>query len=122
MSARIHNCAFAGIVWLMVSAQALASEPPELQHNPFARPSSEVIAVRSPDATDNPAADSTLDLRATMVGTTGRLANVAGRILRQGDEVNGFVLQHIHEDHAIFVRNGKRRTVYVKPDQVEDDE
>ncbi len=121
MSARVLISVIAGIV-LLVTAQALASEPPELRHNPFARPPSEVIAVRSPDTTDNPATDSTLELRATMVGTTGRLANVAGRTLRQGDEVNGFVLEHIHEDHAIFVRNGKRRTVYVKPDQVEDDE
>ncbi len=109
-------------ILLTASVSVLASEPPQLRHNPFARPPSEAIATRPLDFADDAATDSTIDLRATMVGTTGRLANVSGRTLRQGDEVNGFVLQHIHEDHAIFVRNGKRRTVYVKPDQVEDDE
>lgn len=122
MNRRIHNCVATVGALLMLPSFAVASEPPELRYNPFARPPSEAIAARSPDSDSDSTADSVLDLRATMVGTTGRLANVGGRTLRPGDEVQGFVLVHVHEDHAIFVRNGKQRTVYVKPDREKDDD
>ena len=111
-----------GIMSVVFAMPALASEPPELKNNPFSRPPSERTASfsREDDATEG--SSPTPELQATMVASQSRLANVDGRIVRPGDEVQGYTLLHVHDDHAIFVRNGKRLTVYVKPDLVEDDE
>jgi len=106
---------------LLISADGLAGEPVSLLHNPFSRPPSLITLASSPVV----AADGTVrvfDLRATMVSTTDRLANVAGRTLRPGDEVQGYTLLQVFEDRAIFARAGARLTVYVKPELVDDDE
>ena len=66
--------------------------------------------------------DGTIELTATLVGAKYKLANVAGRIIRLGEEVGGYRLIEVHEDHAVFSRAGNRTTVYVKPDLVESDE
>lgn len=98
-----------------------ADTPTSLAHNPFARPPSEVtMEVRNPVQADGTVAP--LDLRATMVGATDRLANVGGRTLRPGDEVQGYKLMQVYEDKAIFSRDGNRLTVYVKPHLVEEDD
>ena len=57
-----------------------------------------------------------------MVGPAEHLANVAGRILKPGDEIHGYLLVSIHEEHAVFKKDGKLMTVYVKPQLVEDDD
>ena len=89
--------------------------PPPLTNNPFSRPPSDVIiddriSVRS-DEIESP----TLELQATMIGSVNKLANVGGRILRTGDEVQGYRIVEIHEQYAVFERDGRRTTVYVKP-------
>ncbi len=93
--------------------------PPELRNNPFSRPSSNVVIDdRVSVRTDEPASDP-LELQATMIGTSNRLANVGGRILRPGDEFEGHVLVAVHERYAVFRRNGRDTAVYVKPEQPE---
>ncbi len=107
-------------VWpsLLVAADA----PPTLSHNPFSRPSSEVVRMeRAVIETDDGSAP-TLPLQATMVGRVSRLANVAGRILKPGDEYRGYQLVAIHERYAVFERGGETTTVYVKPEQEEEDD
>jgi len=101
---------------------ASASEtPPALSRNPFSRPPSEAIAdVRVEPGRDGPVT-AKLELQATMIGTANKFANVGGRILKPGDEVQGHVLVAIHEQYAVFRKNGKAVTVYVKP-MAEDDE
>ena len=90
--------------------------PPELRNNPFARPPSHVIVDdRVSVRTEEPPSDP-LELQATMIGTSNRLANVGGRILKPGDEFEGHVLVAVHERYAVFRRNGKDTTVYVKPE------
>ena len=106
---------------LMLHGPAGALEPPELAHNPFSRPPSEATfedrpVVRADGKTQD------LELRATMVAPNSRLANVAGRTLRPGDEVAGFTLLQVFEDRAVFTKGGSRLTVYVKPDLEEDDD
>jgi hypothetical protein len=64
----------------------------------------------------------TLDLQATMVGNASRLANVAGRILKPGDEIQGYLLVAVQEEYAVFKRDSKTITVYVKPHLAEDNE
>lgn len=109
------------VTLLLCAAAASASEPPALSHNPFSRPPSQPTAgFRDTAATANSSRD--LELRATMVTTNSKLANVAGRTLRPGDEVQGYTLLQVFEDRAIFVRDRNRITVYVKPDPEDDDE
>ena len=116
---RYFNCAIA--LTLLVEGTTSASEPRDLAHNPFARPPSEAtMEIRNPVQADGTVAP--LDLRVTMVGTTDKLANVGGRIVRPGDEIQGYTLLQVFEDHAIFIRDSNRLAIYVKPHLVEDDE
>ena len=105
-----------------VAFTASATEPPALAHNPFTRPPSERTIEQQAFTGDAQDAPTILELRATMVASNDSLANVGGRTLRPGDEVQGYRLQKVYEDRAVFVRDGRRLTVYVKPDLVEEDE
>lgn len=106
---------------LLQFATADATEQPELAHNPFVRPPSQVVApIRSLMRTDGSTQE--IDLQATLVASKDKLANVAGKILRPGDEVQGYTLVRVYEDRAIFAREGNRLTIYVKPDLQKDDE
>jgi hypothetical protein len=103
---------------LLVAADA----PPTLSHNPFSRPSSEVIRVERDVVESDDGSAPTLPLQATMVGRASRLANVGGRILRLGDDYQGYRLVAINERDAVFERDGRTMTVYVKPLLAEDNE
>lgn len=106
--------------WL--PAATTAGEPPPLAHNPFARPPSEEMDYDHGIIESDDGSGPTLALRATMVGPARRLANVGGRILNTGDEIEGYRLVAIHEDYAVFERAGKAMIVYVKPQVPDDDE
>ena len=107
---------------LAVTATAVAAEPPALEKNPFSRPPSQrtILDQVGDDNGDGTSLD--LVLMATMVAANERLANVGGRIVRPGDEVLGHKLLHVFEDRAVFARNGKRLTIHVKPELVEENE
>ena len=94
---------------------AAAEAPPVLSNNPFSRPPSEAIRDVRPIPESEGRMGSALELQATMIGSVNKLANVGGRILKLGDEVQGYVLVAIHEQFAVFRRNGEDTTVYVKP-------
>ncbi len=117
MKLLVLTIALSALSWpLMTVAQ---DGPPALRNNPFSRPPSNVIvddrvSPRAEDADSEP-----LELQATMIGTVNRLANVDGRILKPGDEIHGHMLVAVHERYAVFRRNGKDTTVYVKPQLVE---
>ena len=104
-------------------ATAAATDgPPGIRHNPFARP-----AFDAPDRSggvDTEAGDraAAIDLRITMVMDDKRLANVGGKVLSPGDELDGYTLARVYEDRAVFTRADKTITVYVKPDLAEDNE
>jgi hypothetical protein len=97
-----------------------ADAPPELSHNPFSRPSSEFIPVAREVVDEGEKAPETLPLLATMVGQVNRLANVGGRILKPGDDYQGYRLLRIHEDSVVFERRGENITVYVRTPVTED--
>ena len=109
------------VAWLLMSSAA-AVEPRQLRHNPFSRPPSERTIVERGAGLDNGTGAPAIDLRATMVSTNDKLANIGGRILRPGDDVQGYSLLQVFEDRAVFVREGKELTIYVKPERMEDDE
>lgn len=120
------NCAprlFSGLlVTTAIALTASGAEPPELRHNPFSRPSTERLVVERQSAPDAKLSSTVINLRATMAAPENSLANVGGRILRAGDEVEGYLLLKVYEDRAVFSRDGRRLTVYVKPDPEGDDE
>lgn len=97
----------------------LAADDGGLQHNPFSRPAPEVIDESATRAA-TPDSDAALIVRATIVSKRGGLANVDGTVIGPGASINGYTLRRVAEDHAVFVRNGREFTVYVKP--VESDE
>jgi hypothetical protein len=113
-------CSVIATTWL--PAASANDEPPALAHNPFSRPAAEANNIDRGVADTGVRSGSTLILRATMVGPAEHLANVAGRILKPGDEIHGYLLVSIHEEHAVFKKDGKLTTVYVKPQLVEDDD
>lgn len=120
---RVAAIALAVIVLLPTGsllADSLES-PPALKHNPFSRPPSEVLSRSPAEPGRDNGVDLMPDLQATMIGTTNKLANVGGRILKRGDEVQGYLLVAIHEQFVVFQRNGEDITVYVKP-LADDDE
>lgn len=104
------------------SLVAATDEPPALSHNPFSRPSSnETLDLgRAIDRDDRNG--TSLDLQATMVGNVRKLANIAGRILQPGDEIDGYELTAVHERYAVLERDGRTTIIYVKPLVAEDDD
>jgi hypothetical protein len=116
----IFSLAMLAVAW--PSLLVAADTPPDLSHNPFARPSSEVIPVTRDVRDDSVSTPEAVPLQATMVGRVNRLANVGGQILKPGDDYQGYRLVAIHEQYAVFSRNGNRIDVYVKPERTEDDE
>ena len=123
MSKGVHITATA--LWCILTftaGAAIAADQRELKHNPFTRPPSERTVPEIDRATFTDGIVQPLDLRATMVGTLSRFANVGGRILRPGDEFQGYTLVKVYEDRAVFSRQGKQEIIYVKPDPVESDE
>lgn len=110
------------VVLALLSATSLyAKDPAPLLNNPFTRPPS-VVTVEPRMSLAADGSIQVIDLRATMVVANKGLANVGGRILRPGDDAQGYTLLRVFEDRAIFSRAGKRLTVYVKPELVEDDD
>ena len=101
---------------------AVAVEPAELRHNPFSRPPSSAIPAGDDAPERGERSAQTPDLRATLVGGNSKLADVGGRILRPGDEINGYRLQQVFEDRAVFEIRGRLITVMVKPDLVDNDD
>ena len=116
------NASLLGGLVLTLTSPSFAEDPPALVHNPFARPPSEVTREDRNFFVSSGNDAPTLQLNATLVGTGYKLANVAGRIMRPGDEVDGFRLLEVYEDHAVFLRAGSKQAIYVKPELVADDE
>ena len=117
--------AVAASIVLMTACPGLvnaADEPPALSHNPFSRPRSEVLRVERSLVESDDGSGPTIALQATMVGHSSRLADVAGRILKPGDEIEGYELIEVHEEYAVFRTGGKSITVYVKSQPAEEDE
>ncbi len=113
-------CSALATAWL--PSLAAADDPPMLVHNPFSRPPSEVTRARDSVIERDDGDGETIDLRATMIGGVSKLANVAGRILKPGDEIEGYKLIAVYERYAVFRRNNEMMTVYVRPNLAEDDE
>lgn len=107
------------VVTLLLATSTAANEAPALKHNPFSRPPSDELRVSTAMVTDESGSRWSLALLATLVGPTERYADVAGRIMKPGDEVEGYKLLDVQEDNATFIKDGRRFTVNVRPDTTE---
>ena len=119
MSARLRRVLYlsAGLLCLpgLVPAQADG-----LKHDPFARP---VLAPRPAPAAPVPG-DSVRapvpepvwkpELRAVMVAGPKSIVNVAGVLVRIGEQIDGYRLVEVHEETAVFVNNKKRVTLSLR--------
>jgi len=107
------NLAFS-ILAISPAGSIAADQPPSLNHNPFSRPPSAVIRPLRPVVENEDGSEPGLPLQATMVGRINRLANVGGRIMKAGDDYEGYRLLAIYEDYAVFEREGHRTRIYVR--------
>ena len=122
MTNAVTKCSILILTVTAPGTPVCADEPPELEHNPFTRPYSKIDVNRAnvDDADSGPMP--AIDLKATLVGGSKGSANIAGRVLRPGDEVGSYRLVRVYEDRAVFSRDGEYLTVYVKPELNENNE
>lgn len=119
---RQRYAVFTSVIVLLACGAAADEAAPELRHNPFSRPPSERTISARDIGLGSSVVPSAIALQATMVAGSNKLANVGGRILRPGDEIQGYSLQQVFEDRAVFSREGKQLTVYVKPERAAEDD
>lgn len=117
-----YSAACCALIATCAVTTGIADEAPPITLNPFARPPSVTIAEEPSLTAPATARRVTMDLRATMVGERGSLANVAGKIISPGDTVEGFQLLRVYDDRAEFEIQGERVTVYVRPPVDENNE
>jgi len=108
---------------VLAGAPELAfAEEAKLQHDPFARPALASLqrGSRGGPASDGKAAPAEprrrLNLQAVMMAGPNSIANVDGMIVRIGDQVYGYRLVAVHERHAVFEKNSKRFTLFIRGD------
>jgi hypothetical protein len=119
MSARSRRVLYlsAGLLCLPGLAAAQADG---LKHDPFARP----VLVPRPASAESvpgisvkaPVPDSVWkpELRAIMVAGPKSIVNVAGALVRIGEQIDGYRLVEVHEETAVFVKNTKRVTLSLR--------
>lgn len=82
----------------------------ELRRNPFEHPN---FDAEIPQAGSRPGIVSDEDLRVSAILIAGErsLVNINGTILGLGEEQNGYVLQAVEEEEAVFSREGRTITI-----------
>lgn len=88
-------------------AQALLEPPAFRRLDGFAKPSEEILASGSENASPASGFTSRHKLTAVLSQPSGDLAVVDGLLLRLGDSVEGLTLATIEKDGAIFEGEGK---------------
>ena len=97
-----------------VSLQTAADEL-LLRHNPFLRPAPESTSG-APGAA---ATGDELTLRATLTDHGQALANINGRLIRPGDEINGYRIVTIDEGSVVLSRGAQERRLTVRNEHTE---
>lgn len=92
-----------------VNAEELLTELASIGHNPFERPPS----LLTPGATTNDATSTLmsagrLELKAVLVAGSGSQANISGRIMTLGEEVDGYRLTSVSLDGVELRHDGEK--------------
>ena len=85
-----------------------------LQSNPFAQPFVEKPEQRGSVQEPEPSALEGLQLRAIMTAGSESLANVGGKIVGIGEEIEGYRLVTVDHEQAVFSKHGKLITLTLK--------
>jgi hypothetical protein len=85
-----------------------------LQSNPFAQPLVEKPAQRGSAQEPEPSVLEGLRLRAIMTAGPESLANVGGKIVGIGEEIEGYRLVTVDHEQAVFSKHGKLITLTLK--------
>jgi hypothetical protein len=98
-------------LWLTPFA-GFASEPDTKLHiNPFVPPQTAAAGggVKSGGGNDS------MELRGVVLAGPHSLANIGGKIVGIGEEINGYRLMAVNEDRVVLDNNGVQREIRVRP-------
>jgi hypothetical protein len=108
--------------WMLLPAiacaLAYAEDVPELTHNPFDRPE---LKIEPSAAADTKAGGWPEALRATLIDGPYALANLDGRFVAVGEDLDGAVVVRIGEGSVTLERDGEQRTMTLHPQKAEQD-
>ncbi len=76
-----------------------------IKHNPFTKPDFSQRSEQAEVEEQTAVPQALLHLRAVLYSSTTPLVNINGRILAEGDEIDGFLLQEVIEDGAILSKD-----------------
>lgn len=109
-----HACLLGGgavfsVAALVIAASAGAYDPrAELRTNPFARPALSSGAPKPTNATGPVVSTGApSQLRFTLAAGRDSLVNVDGKTLRLGEEINGYRLDAVRAESAIFTKGAE---------------
>ena len=94
-----------------------AAEP--IENNPFTRPGYTADRPLPATVEQQPEVFEPLRLKATLIASTRKLANINGEILSIGDEIQGHRLVRISEGEAVLRKAGNLLTLSVHDEQEE---
>lgn len=92
-----------------------------LQNNPFQRPVFDAARPAAPRE-DGLANGSELDIRAILVAGRDSLVNVAGNIIRVGQEHEGYRLVWVEERAVVFDKEGERLRIELDQEDESDEQ
>lgn len=75
----------------------------KLHHNPFIVP--DYVGDVNGNSSSN-ISESNLEIRAVLLGGKNSLVNVNGTILAVGQDINGYELKSVDENHVVFIKRG----------------
>lgn len=105
---------------LMVASVASAAEAYAPERNPFVRPQLNTPSSAAPMAI--PQGRWLPELRTILLAGDMSMVNVGGKILRLGDDLDGYRLVKIKEGEAIFTKDGKYFRLLLTPDLEDENE
>lgn len=97
-----------GLTLNVVAAEADSG----LQVNPFLKPAF-LVAAEPVNAPAEKQDTVSLELRATMVAGRMSQANIGGKIIGLGEDVNGYRLLEVHVRHVVLERDGTHKEIII---------
>ena len=83
-----------------------------LKTNPFIRPL-DLDKRETPDDNNDGQVVAEMELRATMVAGQRSQANIGGKVIGLGEEVNGYQLIEVHPLHVVLDRDGESKEIQI---------
>jgi hypothetical protein len=98
---------------LQAICTASVANPVTLKTNPFMRPTLDDSASYNTNTTANTASAGSMRLRGIMLANNNSLADIDGKIINIGQQVNGYTLIAVKQRHIVLDRNGIQITLSI---------